>query len=242
MLTVKTQAVVLRTVRYGDNSLIVDMLTREQGRVSFLVKVSKSPRGKMRKQYFMPLTIVDVDFDMRMNASLQRLRDIRITHLMNSLAQHPYKLSIGMFLAEFLCHATRDEHDNPTLYDFVAMSLEWLDGVEEAFSNFHLVFMIRLSRFVGFFPNTEDGNEGDYFDMLNACFTTVKPQHGHFLPPDEASKISLLMRLNYKTMHLCAMSRQERNRCTEVILEYYRLHVPGFPPLKSLDVMRELFS
>ena len=154
---------------------------------------------------------------------------------------HPFKLSMTMFLAEFLTYATRDERDNSPLFQFVAYSLEWLDGVSEGFSNFHLVFMMRMSRFIGFFPNVEDVVENGYFDLLNACFTTNVPHHGHFVVPEEASKIALLLRLTYQTMHLCAMSRDERNRCTEVILEYYGLHVPGFPPLKSLPVLKELF-
>ena len=71
----RTRAVVLRTVRYGDASLVVDMLTRQHGRVSFMVKVSKSPHGKMCKQLFQPLNIVEIDFDFREKSSLQRLRD-----------------------------------------------------------------------------------------------------------------------------------------------------------------------
>jgi DNA repair protein RecO (recombination protein O) len=237
----KTKGLVLRSVKYGEGALIVDMLTEKVGRVSFLVRLSKSQKGKMRKQYFMPLTLVDMDFDYRVKASLQRLRDIHIWLPLSSLALHPYKLSIGLFLAEFLCHATRDEHDNEALFQFVTFSMQWLDGVERDFSNFHLVFMMRLSRFIGFFPNVEQANEGGYFDLINGCFTDRIPDHAHFLIPEEAGKISLLLRLNYKTMHLCAMSRVERNRCTEVILEYYRLHVPGFPQLKSLDVLKTLF-
>ena len=233
---------VLRAVKYGESGLVVDMLTEKEGRVSFMVKLSKSPKGRFRKQLFMPLTIVEVDFDYRMKSNLQRLLDIRMAQPLPLLAMNPYKLSIGMFLAEFLCHATRDEHDNELLFNFVAFSMEWLNDVEGGFSNFHLVFMIRLSRFVGFFPNTDGADQGGYFDLLNACFTLTPPSHGHFLAPEEASKIALLMRLTYKTMHLCAMSRRERNRCTEVILEYYRLHVPGFPQMKSLEVLRQLFA
>lgn len=233
---------VLRAVKYGESGLVVDMLTEQQGRVSFMVKLSKSPKGRFRKQLFMPLTLVEVDFDYRMKSSLQRLHDIRMAQPLPLLAMDPYKLSIGMFLAEFLCHATRDEHDNEALFRFVAFSMEWLNDVEGGFANFHLVFMIKLSRFVGFFPNTEGASDGGYFDLLNATFTPTLPPHGHFLAPAEASKIGLLMRLNYKTMHLCAMSRTERNRCTEVILEYYRLHVPGFPSLKSLEVLQQLFA
>ncbi len=237
----RTHAVVLRSVKYGDQGLVVDMLTRQYGRLSFMVRLSRSPRGKMRRQFFLPLSMVEVDFDYRMRQGLQRLNDIRLWHPLPDLQTNPYKLSISMFLAEFLCHATRLESDNQNLFDFVDISLEWLDGVEERFANFHLVFMIRMSRFIGFFPNTEHAEDGGYFDLLNACFTKTLPDHGHFLMPAEASKISLLMRLSYKTMHLCAMSRAERNRCTEVILDYYRLHVPDFPQLKSLDVLRQLF-
>lgn len=237
----RTRALVLRAVKYGDSALVVDMLTEQHGRVSFMVKVSTSSKGKMRRQLFMPLTMVEMDFDFRLKASLQRVRDIRLVQPMPSLATHPYKLSIGLFLAEFLTYATRDERDNAPLFQFVAYSLEWLDGVSSAFSNFHLVFMMRMSRFVGFFPNVEDVVEDGFFDLLNACFTSEAPRHGHFIAPQEASKIALLMRLTYQTMHLCAMSREERNRCTEVILEYYRLHVPGFPQLKSLPVLKELF-
>ena len=231
----------MRTVKYGDGALVADMLTERHGRVSFMVRVSASSKGRLRRQLFMPLTIVEVDFDFRLKASLQRIRDIRMAKPLPSLSMHPFKLSMTMFLAEFLTHATRDERDNSPLFQFVAYSLEWLDSVSSDFSNFHLVFMMRMSRFIGFFPNVEDVVENGYFDLLNACFTTDVPHHGHFVVPGEASKIALLLRLTYQTMHLCAMSRDERNRCTEVILEYYGLHVPGFPPLKSLPVLKELF-
>ena len=241
MLMVKTRAIVLRAMKYGDSRLIVDMFTEEQGRVSFAVSISKSQKGRMKKPLFMPLTIVEVNYDFRMKSELQKLRDIRISLPLPSFSMHPYKLSIGLFISEFLLNATRGEGVNRPLFNFVAFSLEWLDRVEDGFSNFHLVFMIRLTRFIGFSPNTDSAAEGGFFDLLNACFTSEMPLHGHFLAPAEASKIGLLMRLNYQTMHLCAMSREERNRCTEVILEYYRLHVPGFPAMKSLDVLKELF-
>ena len=238
----RTKAVVLRTVRYGDSSLVVDMLTEQQGRVAFMVKISNSSHGKMRKQLFQPLNIVEIDFDFRLKASLQRLRDIRLAAPLASLHLDPYKLSIGMFLSEFLSYATRDEQESELLFRFVESSILWLDEVDRGYANFHLVFMMRLTRFVGFFPNTEEVEPQAYFDLLNGCFTLEPPPHAHFLMPAEAGKIGLLMRLNYKTMHLCAMSRMERNRCTEVILEFYRLHVPGFPEMKSLEVLRQLFA
>ena len=112
MSITSTQAVVLRAVKYGDGSLIVDMLTALHGRVSFMVRVSSSSRGRMRRQLFIPLTLVEVDFDYRLKSSLQRLGDIRMSKPLPSLSMHPYKLSMGMFLSEFLVHATRDDKSN----------------------------------------------------------------------------------------------------------------------------------
>ena len=121
--------------------------------------------------------------------------------------------------------------------DFVELYV----GCETSFANFHLVFLMRLSRFLGLYPNVEEYSSSDYFDLLNACFVSSQPYHGMFVRPEEASHIRTLMRMNYETMHLFAMNRMERNRCLDIINEYYRLHLPDFPELKSLPVLQELF-
>ena len=147
-----------------------------------------------------------------------------------------------MFLAEFRYRALREEAENGPLFAYLEHSIRWLDECDRSFSNFDLVFLMRFSLFLGLYPNTEDYREGCFFDMLNACFVSVRPLHGAFLKPEEASRINLLMRMNYETMHLFTMSRLERNRCLVIMNDYYRLHLPDFPVLKSLDVLKELFS
>ncbi|KAA6316889.1 DNA repair protein RecO, partial [termite gut metagenome] len=109
--------------------------------------------------------------------------------------------------------------------------------------NFHLAFLMHFSRFLGLYPNLNNYHKGDYFDMLNAVFTSEKPQlHASFIYPEEASHLPMLIRMNYKTMHLYKMNRTERIRCLTMINEYYRIHLPGFPELKSLKVLQELFD
>ena len=89
----------------------------------------------------------------------------------------------------------------------------------------------------------EDYHSGDYFDLQNACFTPLRPQlHSDYIGQEEASRLTGLMRMNYETMHLFAMSRTERARCLAIMNEYYRLHLPDFPVLKSLEVLKELFD
>ena len=97
--------------------------------------------------------------------------------------------------------------------------------------------------FLGLYPNLEDYHAGDYFDLQNACFTPLRPQlHSNYIAPEEAARLTQLMRMNYETMHLFTMNRLERTRCLNIVNEYYRLHLPDFPVLKSLEVLKELFD
>jgi len=158
-----------------------------------------------------------------------------------SIPFHPHKLAISLFMAEFLYYALRSEQRNELLYDYLESSILWLDGQEGRFANFHLVFLMRLSRFLGFYPNLEHYQTGDYFDLRDSVFLPLPPIHRDFLYPEEAEKVQLMMRMDYPTMHLFQMSHQERNRLLEVVLIYYRLHLPDFPEMKSVEVLQELF-
>ena len=77
---------------------------------------------------------------------------------------------MALFLAEFLYRAIREEAENRPLFAYLQHSVIWLDECREGFANFHLVFLMRLSRFLGLYPNLEDYHTGDYFDLL--IFTT----------------------------------------------------------------------
>ncbi len=237
----KPPALVLSTVNYGDRQLIVDLLTRQAGRQSFIVRLSQSPHGRVHRRLFQPLTLLDADFTLRPNRTLQRFSEVRMSRPWTSLTANPYKMPLVFFVAEFLRHATRDEQDVATLFDYVVDSVEWLDMASEGYANFHLVFMIRLSMFLGFFPNLESYEPGACFDLRSGCFSTTVPPHPDYIQADEAEAMVGLMRLSFTTMRLFRMSREQRNRCVDVILDFYRLHIPAFPELKTLGVVRELF-
>ena len=241
MLT-KTQAIVLHAIKYGETRLIVDTFTRTNGKLSFIVSVPKSQKAKIKKQYFQPLTILEIEVDVRQKVQLQKFKDIRLADPFCSIPFNPHKLSISLFVAEFLYHALRSEQRNEPLYDYISSSIQWLDSQTEHFSNFHLVFLMRLSRFLGFYPNLDDYQPGDYFDLRESVFTPQPPMHHDFLYPHEAQRIQLMMRMDYPTMHLFHLSHQERNRLLEVAMTYYRLHLPDFPEMKSITVLQDLYA
>lgn len=232
----------LHSFRYGESRLIIDMFTREEGRLSFIVTLPKSARSKFKKQLFQPLTLLTVEADVRPKVQLHKLRDVALMCPLPDLQLEPRKLSISLFLSEFLVHALKGEQRNEALYDYVVSGLQWLDGASDDFANFHLVFLMRLSRFLGFYPNLDDYVEGDCFDLRESRFCAQPPLHRDFLLPEDAQKLRLLARMDFATMHLFRMKRIERNRFLDVALNYYRLHLPDFPELRSVSVLQELFA
>lgn len=244
-MLVKTEAIVLHSLKYGESKLIVDLFTRESGRLSCIVGIPKTGRGRLKKQYFQPLSLLDVECDIRPNVQLQKLRDARLLHPFSTLTVEPVKISISLFLAEFLYHALRGEQQPDTgMFDYMKHSLLWLDEAKTGYANFHLAFLIHLSRFlgVGLLRSMTQEGEGLFFDLREGEYCDVPPLHQEFLRPEEASRIKNMLRMDYQNMHLFRLSHTERNRCLDVILAYYRLHLPAFPELKSLPVLQALFA
>lgn len=235
----KTSALVLRLVKIGDHRVIVDMFTREQGRVAFAVTLSQKAGGRMKKCYFQPLTLLNIEADVRPARQLQRLKEVELALPAQSVLTAGDKLAQCLFLGEVLYHALRGEQADRALFDFLAQSIAWLDTAQGGTANFHLVAVIHLTRFLGFYPNLE--SDGDWFDLRAGTFCPTAPVHGDCLRPDECGTLRTLMRLNYATMHLVKLSAEERCQVLDVLLRYCRLHLPAFPELASVPVLKEVF-
>ena len=253
------RGIVLRTVKYGDASLIVDLFTERYGRMSFMASTSRAKRSVRSVSFWQPLSMVEFSAELRPNAGkLPRPADVRSYYNYQDLPFSPVKSTLALFLSEFLSAALREEKDNPLLYKYVESSLQWLDMVESpaSMANFHLVFLMHLSRFIGIYPNLDlkpnlnpklnpklsTLNSQLYFDLLAGSYCDCQPPHAHFLRYEEAQALPILFRMDYPTMHLFRFSRQQRQRILHVLNTYYRLHVPNFPELKSLEVLQELYS
>ena len=166
----------------------------------------------------------------------------KLAHPFNSIFFDPFKCSIALFVAEFLYHATKSEAQTSPFAQLYEAGLLWLDGCTGSFANFHLVFMIKLTRFIGFYPNTDGFNEGCIFNLRTGCFEEYSPIHADYLTPTDSIAMYQLLRSNYNTMHLFEMSHEQRNRCTDIILNYYKLHLPTFAELKSLQVLKDIMT
>lgn len=241
-MLIKSRAFVLHVQKYNDASSIVTLYTEQEGAVSFLVRIPKTSRASIKSKMFQPLNLLEIEWDMRDGKSLKYLKNCVIWKSYASLPYHPLKTPIALFIYEFLYHVLKNDKPSHRTFEYILNALLWLDVKEERFSNFHLIFMSQMSYFLGFEPNLNHSEMCKVFDMQNSCYVKEYPCHPYYIKGIEAQFLPFLLRLNYRSMHLLQLSRGDRNRILELLCLYYRLHVPGFPELKSLEVLHELFN
>mgnify|MGYP001726191842 FL=1 len=239
-MIIDDEILIFHALRYSDDQLIVEGLARNYGRVSFVVRISHAPRAKVRHVIFQPMAVLEVQWEEKPRAKLMRPIAARVSQPWSSLHTSPIKAAITLFLAEFLLQVCRHEQSGELFFDYRLHSLTWLDTAED-FANFHLLFLMRLAQFLGIAPNTSDTGL-PFFDLMAAEFVSRAPAHAYYIYGDEARAFEQLLRMNFSTMHLFQLTRTQRNRILELILTYYRLHIPSLPELKSWEVLREIFT
>lgn len=238
----KTLGIVLHSVAYSDKTSIVHLYTEKYGRIAYALPQSQGRKSRLQRPLFMPFAIVDIESDYKPGRDIQKIKEVRPAEILQHIHYDPVKNAITLFLSEFLSRAIREPESNPVFFEFLLQSIRLLDIIEDGKANFHLCFLIRLSGFLGFYPNMENYHSGNYFDLLNGISSSGRPEHAYSLSPDEASDFATLMRMNYHNLHLFRFSREERMQILEHIIDYFKLHHAGFTQLKSLEVLKALFD
>lgn len=238
----KFDGIVLRTVKYSDTLMIADIYTRGHGRLSFLVPVSRSKRSRVRNVLFQPLSMLSFTANFKKEKNLCRINDVQPYSMYSSIPFNAVKSSISLYLAEFLTYALREEGENESLFNFLDRSFALFDTLEHGYADFHLVFMVQLLRYIGIYPNLEGNSIYSYFDLQHGCMVREHPLHPNFLLPADAQPFVGLLQTGYDSMHLLSLNRKLRGEYLAILNKYYSLHIPDFPLLKSIEVLRELFD
>lgn len=218
------------------------MYTEVYGRVSYMLSFNRGKKSALSKSLFMPLSVIEMEVDHQLKRDLQRIKEARLCYAVNGISSHPVKNVVGLFVAEVLYRVLRETQADPRLFDYLSRSVRLLDGMEAGLANFHLVFLMGLTHYLGIFPRVDTWRNGYCFDMLNGVFAEFPPLHSHYLNYAESTVFASLLRISYENMSLYAFSRRERVAVIHRILAYYRLHLPDFPEIKSLEVLQSLFD
>lgn len=241
MKTYKAKGIVLSTVKYGDKSLIVQMLTSTFGRQSYIVQGLGSGKGRGSKMaLYQPLFALEYEGVISDKSDLHRMRDVQSGIVLQSTPYDVRKSTIALFIAEVLYRLVGESQADQLLFDFVWGSVEALDTMEQGVANFHLWFMAHLSRFLGFSPGNEYV-EGCWFDMREGLYTPIRPTHDKVINAHYTKLFNDL--LDCDVLHLAeiGLNRTERSDILSALVEYYALHLDTIRRVQSLQIFQSLF-
>jgi len=238
----KTRGIVLHSVKYSESSLIVKIYTETFGLQSYLLKGIRRQKSKTKPALFQPLTLLDLVVYHTEKSSLHPVKEVRLAVPTHSTSSDIRKSSIALFLAELVYRTIREEEANPALFGFLWNAIILLDTTEESFSNFHLLFAVKLCRFAGFQPQGNRTEHNRFFHLREGSF------HSRYASPDECldehqSDLFLkLIETELSQMSYLSFSAKARSELLEKIIRYYRFHLPGFKEIRSHEVLHTVLS
>ncbi len=237
-----TKGVVLHYIKYGESSVIVKIFTQHYGVQTYILKGIHSKKNKQQKAYLQPLSIVEIEASQQENKSIQFLKSIKIDYPYQSIPFNIYKSTIAFFIAELLTKTIKEEEANTELFSFIISSLGYLDEVQEHFSNFHLVFLAKLTSVYGFQPQLNTYKDKSYFNLQDSDFTTEKPNHPFFLCQENSQRFNHLFLIDFNHLHELHFSNSSRKEVLTALLDYYSIHIQNLSTLKTKDVLEDFFS
>lgn len=236
----KIQGFVLQSIRYGDTSLVVKVYTLNGGLQSYMVKGVRGKASRNRAAFFQPMTFLRfVQSGKPSQSGLAYLKDPEVLYAYQSVPLVMNKSAILMYLSELLSHTLTQQERNDGLYQFVYQSMVWLDLVEAGYANFPLYFTLELSRFLGFYPQS-NYHEHAYFDMMEGQFVSSIPPHPYYFEQGESRMLSQLLNRGIDDLASLAMTGLQRNALLDGIITFMRLHAPVLKGLQSHEVLKEV--
>lgn len=240
MSILSTKAIVLSAIKFGDTSLVVKCFTEKEGIKSYLLKgVLTSKKGKLRSAYFQLFNQLEIIASHNNKGNLNSIREVRVIHSYQTIHQSVVKQSIVLFLSEVVASVIKEEEQNVSLYQYLETTVIWLD-THQSVSNFHLLFLLKLSNFLGFYPNISQHNLSA-FSLLQGTFTE-SIYDKQLITGQELKLFKKLLHANFDTIATLQFSKKERQVLLRILIQYFELHLNGFNKPKSLDVLEIVFN
>lgn len=241
-MLVTTKGIVFKYFKYSESSIIAKVFTEKLGLQSYIVKGVRSKRSQTKLALFQPLTLVELVAFHKENKSIHHLKEVRVAYAYQSIPMEMEKRSILLFLNELLYKSVQEETANSDLFDWLLNALTILDLKTDGIVNYHLIFMLHLSRFLGFYPKKTPNRKDSYFDLQEGRFVAMLPNHPQHIGGELVLQMEMLHQSSFENCESLEINNKDRRKLLDVLITYFRLHLPGFSEMKSLDILKTIMS
>ena len=213
-----TEAIVLGYINYSETSIIVKCLTKKYGVKSYIIGgIRSNKKSKIQLGHLQRLNIVDLESKENKKGDLSYLKNIKSLISFQSINSDVLKYNTGLFISEVLISVFKHQENDIEIFNFIKNSLAWFDKSEKNINNLK-------------FFDIENGKFNSSSNSINCINGEVV---GH---------LSLILGTKFDYSSQVLTNVKQRRNMIDLILKYYKVHVPGFKLPKSVDVLNDLFS
>ena len=238
----ETQGIVIKATKYSETSLVVHIYTRDFGMQGFLVQGVYRKKSTFKPSHFQHLNRLQMVIYYKPQRQLQKIKELKITPIFHSVPYEIEKTAIAMFMAEILEKTLRVEEVNEPLFQFLHNSIRFLDEWEGKLTNFPLLFLIHLSRYLGFYPHNNYSEQIPYFNLQEGHFQANSPDPSITIPAVESNYFSQLISQDAPDGDTLKIPHASRIALLEKLVDYFRLHLQNFSRIRSAQVLREVLK
>jgi DNA repair protein RecO (recombination protein O) len=241
-----TKGIVLRTVKYGETSVIVAIFTELFGLQSYLVNGvrTSTKKGSGKANLFQPTAILDMIVYHSELKQLQRIKEFRWGSLYQHVLSDVKKNAVALFMIELLSKCVKQPESNPDLYHFAEDALLHLDtGSDTVSANFPLFFALHLPVFFGLRIQDNYSPATPYLDLQEGIFVSEPPFHSLILEDKPAFITSQLLKVQQPNeLEDIKLHHEFRRNLLQAYEKYYALHIQDFGTMRTLPVLREILG
>jgi DNA repair protein RecO (recombination protein O) len=234
---VKTQGVVIKSVKFQETSLIVKIYTHSHGLLSFLVNGVRSSKAHNKAALFQPLTFLDLVMYYRDNKNLLRLKEFKHAFIYHSLPFDIVKSSVAQFMLEVVEQCIVEEESNEQMYEFLLETFKSIDDSEKTDSNIIVKFLADFTHYAGIQPHGFASEKTPYFNIREGVFSAHETHHEFSVNAQNSAQLSQIFRQENPLL-----SKVKRKELTDILLLYYRTHIGGFRELRSLKIFETILG
>jgi DNA repair protein RecO (recombination protein O) len=242
----KTKSIILRTVKYGETSLVVSAYTELFGIQTYLVNGvrTSSKKGSGRANLFQPGSILELIVYHSDFKNLQRIKEFKWDYLYQHVFSDVIKNSVVLFMVELIQKCIKQPEPNADLFYFIEESLIRADkSNEKVIANFPLYFAIHLATFFGFQLQDNYSVSRNIFDLKEGFFVEEKTEHPYFIDGKLGEVMAELLKvMQPDELEQLLLNHEIRRALLNHIQLFYGLHIQDFGQLKSLLVLQEVLS
>ena len=238
-----TKGIVLRTIKYGETSVITSIFTELFGVESYLVNSVRISGKTSKTHFFQPASILDMQVYHNELKNLQRIKDLKWAHLYKNIFSDVTKNSVALFMVELLQKNLKQPETNEDLFHFCEDAFLFLDIADAAITaNFPIYFALHLAQILGFRLLDNYSEENNVFNVAEGSFSNEKPTTNQLSVEMSFYISQFLKTIQPGDLREIKMNRNNRLAILKSIEGYYSWHVSEFGTMKTLNVLSEILG